>query len=158
MQKRLTLGVLALVSACAPYTGYYKAGETVARLNADVTACEVRGAQDVPPNTQIRRTPVELIPAREICNRAGECTVIPARIEGGEVYSYDANTDLRRRVVGQCMAARGYARVSVPQCSPEVAKVAVARAPAVLPPLGPDLCFARAPDRSPVFVTTAPAR
>jgi len=150
--------VLAGLAGCAPYSGYYQAGQTVARLNADQTACEVFGAQQVPVNTQIRRNPVELVPAREICDRQGNCSIIPARLEGGEVYSFDANTDLRRRVIGQCMADRGYARASVPQCTPEVAKVAIARAPTVLPPLGPNLCVARTPERTLVFVTTTPAR
>ncbi|NCO21791.1 MAG: hypothetical protein GW905_07270 [Rhodobacterales bacterium] len=158
MQKAKSVLILAVLAGCAPYSGYYKAGQTVARLNTDQTACEVKGAQDVPPNTQLRRTPVELIPAREICDRHGKCSVIPARIEGGEVYSYDANADLRARVVAQCMADKGYEKVSIPPCPDSVAKVAASRAPGVLPPLGPNICVAQGADGGLIFVTTAPAR
>lgn len=158
MQKAILIVTLAALSGCAGYSGFYKAGETVARLNSDQTGCEVSGAQEVPVNTQIRRTPLRVIPAQQSCTPAGVCTVIPGRFEGGEVYSFDANADLRTRFVTQCMAQKGYQPASVRRCSPQVAEIATARGPGVLPPLGPNLCVARAADRTPIFVTTAPAR
>jgi hypothetical protein len=157
MQKAIFGLILTGLAGCASYSGYYREGQTVARLSADETTCEVLGVQQVPPNTQVRRTPVELIPEREFCDRAGNCRVIPARLEGGEVYTFDANDDLRNRVVAQCMADKGYTRVTVPACSDQVAQVAISRAPSVLPPLGPNVCVARRADRTPIFVTTAPA-
>lgn len=154
LKPAIALALFAL-GGCSGYSGYYQAGQTVSRLSADQTACDVTGVQQVPPNTQLRRTAPTLIPPREICRSDGKCRVIPARYEPGDTYTVDVNEGLRNRVVAQCMAGRGYERVQVPGCSAQVARAAKALAPRTLPPLNDAVCAARAADGTPVFVTVA---
>ncbi len=161
MQNRtpLTLLVLApvLISACAPYSGYYRDGQSVARLNADQTGCEVLAVNSVPPDKRVRTTPLRVVPGETVCNSEQVCVTSAPQVFGGEIYTVDANAGLRNRVAAQCMIDKGYRKVSVPACTPAVAKEAVARAPQVLPPLTGNVCAARSPDQGYVFVATVPA-
>lgn len=153
MQNRALMLILCATAACAPYSGYYQAGQTVARLNADQTTCEVQAAQKVPPNTQIRRTPVTVSPPQRVCNEAGDCVVYPGQVSGGDAYTVDTNLPLRQRVEDQCMGAKGYQKVQIPLCTPQVSKAIEGRAITTLPPLNDRVCAARTQSRDYVFVT-----
>lgn len=150
--------VLALTAGCLPYNGYYKSGVAAGRLDADLTDCQVDAVNRVPPNTQIRTTPVTVIPGRKVCSE-GEvsakrptCSYVPAQIHGGDTYTYDANEDLRKRVTGQCMTRRGYSRVKLPACTGAAARTAKATRQQVLPRLDASLCAAKGANGGWVFV------
>ncbi|WP_172960954.1 hypothetical protein [Oceaniglobus roseus] len=155
MANRMIWLLPLLLLACAPYRGFYREGVSVTRLNADLTDCEVSGVNRVPPNTQIRTTPIEVLPPRRVCSRDGlHCRLIGGDIVGGETYTYDANAGLRARVISQCMAARGYSPVEIPMCSPEAQRDSGGRVPATLPPLGPNVCAVRVQGGGVGFLTT----
>lgn len=111
-----TLPLLAL-TACGPLGTYYKVGVTQARLNTDITNCEVTAVQKVPPNKQIRRTPVYFTPASTTCDKNGKCTTVGGYFRGGDVYTVDVNEKLRGRVKAQCMSQKGYQHVEIPRCT-----------------------------------------
>ncbi len=114
---KTVLPLLAL-AACAPLGTYYKEGVTQSRLNKDLTNCEVSAAQQVPPNKQIRSTPIYVTPVTTTCE-AGKCTSIGGYVRGGHVYSVDTNKALRGRVKAQCMSSKGYQYVDLPRCTSE---------------------------------------
>jgi hypothetical protein len=150
MPKRRALLLLAsaapILAACVPVEIYYREDAPYARLSRDFTACEVSAVQQVPANTQLGSTPVYRAPLETDCVTLGtsvQCTTTGGEIYGGEVYSFDSNEELRGRVLAQCMAERGYRRMSLPRCTS--AQIAAA-GPATnrLPALGPGACVAPA--------------
>lgn len=141
------VAVLGLAS-CAPLDLYYKPGVPVARLEADRTQCEVRALRDAPVANQIRQTPPRWVPPQQVCNAAGNCATRPGYWLDGSIYTVDVNAPLRARVLDQCMIARGYAPVTLPNCPADVARATPARPTTVLPGrLGPDACAIRRGDR-----------
>ncbi|RVT84460.1 hypothetical protein DXV76_12310 [Rhodobacteraceae bacterium CCMM004] len=138
MRFSLTLAAVAALSACVPYTGYYRAGVPVAQFETDRLECEVLGAQRVPPNTQVRSRDV-YVPPRQVCTPKGKCRLIDGDFVSAGIESYDANADLRARVVGQCMASRGYGPVRIDACTGEGPR----RVPSVLPPAGSACALSR---------------
>ncbi len=112
---------LSLLGACgAPSASYlYKEGGTVARADNDYFACELDAARGVPQDTRVATTPVYTTPVKTSCTPVGdsvECTTTGGEVSGGEVYSYDANADLRTRYLAQCLRARGYSSSVLPRC------------------------------------------
>ncbi len=149
---KLVLPLLVL-AACAPLQTNYKPGVSVVQLNRDQTRCDLSALRQVPVSTQVRRDPPEYFPPRRHCLPGGRCRVTPGYWIPGEVYSYDANLGLRRRVAQQCMADRGYAPVSIPLCSNAVARSVPRRATTRLPRLTEGSCVIRNPDGSLQIVT-----
>ena len=89
-------------------------------LEREFVACDVSAAQQVRVNSQIGQTSTYTSPTQTGCYggyNTVNCYTTSGNIVGGSLYSYDANADLRGRVVAQCMAERGFAMVSLPQCS-----------------------------------------
>ncbi|RVV99842.1 hypothetical protein EKE94_04005 [Mesobaculum littorinae] len=140
---------LAFLAGCGQPARYYQAGVPVQQLNGDLTGCAVQAVNTVPPNTQLRRTPIQIEPGVVRCNKDGNCVRFAGRVTGGDVYSVDANAGLRHRVAGQCMAERGYSRVDVPACPSGLGRVT---APGRLPPLTDSVCVLRDPDGRQVFL------
>lgn len=150
----LSLAGLLAATACAPLTTYYKPGASVAALNRQTTACQVKALRDVPASTQVRRLPPEYVPARHHCTAPGNCVITRhAYVIPGEVVTFDPNDGLRKRVEGQCMADQGYAPVSIPPCPDRVARATPARATKVLPNLNEQSCVIRNSDGSFQIVT-----
>ncbi|WP_299559290.1 hypothetical protein [uncultured Sulfitobacter sp.] len=137
-----------LLFACAPLQTNYKPGVSVAQLNRDQTECDVRAERKVPSRVQIRRLPPEYIPGREVCRKNGKCRVIAGYWIPGETVAFDPTENLRARVGQQCMAERGYAPVSIPQCSDAVRAAAPARVTTRLPRLTDSSCVIRNSDGS----------
>lgn len=135
--------VLLLLAGCTPLNIYYKPGVAVARLEADQLACEVDALDKAPVANQIRRTPPVYIPGRVVCDGDGNCYQEPGYWREGEVFTVDVNTDLRKRVLHQCMTTRGYAPASVPPCPSGVANAAPPGQTDVLPPLTDKSCVIR---------------
>ncbi len=145
-------GLLGL-AACAPLNTYYKPGASVTALQRQTTACEVEALAKVPPSTQIRRDPPRFVPPRQVCRSPDKCRILPGYFEPGEVYTFDPNANLRRRVEAQCMADKGFAPVSIPACPSGVADAAPRAATRTLPPLTAASCVIRNSDGSFQIVT-----
>ena len=106
---------MAVLAGCAPLDTYYKPGATVANMQRTTTECAVSALEKVPPSTQLVRDPPQFVPPHQRCNSQGQCHVTPGYFVPGAVYEIDPNAQLRRRVVGQCMADAGFDPV---QCRP----------------------------------------
>lgn len=139
---------LTALAACAPLETYYKPGVSVARVNRDTTACEVRALRDVPPSTITRRRPPIYIPGRRHCDADGNCVSRPGHYVPGGFETFDPNDGLRLRVERQCMADKGYAPVSIPVCPDSVANAVPPRATTRLPNLTEGSCVIRNKDGS----------
>ena len=53
------------------------------------------------------------------------CQEYGGQTYGGQQYSYDANSDLRYRVILQCLQKKGYQVIDLPSCDSEQSKRAV---------------------------------
>jgi hypothetical protein len=152
MKPYTTLATFLLISACVAPTliSKYEAGESIQafyRANASwsdvstgITNCEVYAAQQVPPNLQMQTSPTFNTPATTFCNQIGSqvfCNTTGGKTVGGDVSSYDANSDLRSRVFSQCMASTGHVYATLRPC-PEGAKISW---PGRLPPLTDRVCY-----------------
>lgn len=127
--------IFALTAACVVQTQsetlIWREGVDFSTRQNDYTNCEVASLQQVPraiatAQTPIVRTPqTTFSPATTRCYGAGNmvnCTTTPAivsggQVSGGQIYSYDANGDLRQRVLEQCMINKGYQLVTLPPCT-----------------------------------------
>ena len=147
----LTLAIL--LSGCAPMNIWYKPGVPVATAEDKLLSCRVEAAQKVPVNTQVRRTPITIVP-RRICNSDGDCRIYYSEI-GGELIVFDANERLRQQVVAQCMTRQGYTPVSLPPCPAGVREAAPEGRTTVLPRLAENSCVIRNRDGSWQIVTPA---
>ena len=134
------LSLAVLLAGCGPIPVYHKAGVSLREYRDDVLACQVAALRDAPVATQIRRDPARYIPARRICDAAGNCTYEGGYWIPGEVYSVDVNESLRRELNGRCLAAEGYDRHELPRCPPEMSTVLPAE---TLPPLSSRTCVRR---------------
>ena len=149
----LTAAVALFCASCAPLKTYYQPGVSVALLQKDTTNCKVKALNDVPPSTQIRRTPPRYIPGRRYCDSAGRCHIRGGFYVPGETYSYDPNDGLRKAVEQQCMAAIGYAPVSIPRCPESIKRAAPKDFTRTLPPLTASSCVIRNDDGSFLIVS-----
>ena len=140
--KLIPITALALVAGCTPFGTYYREGAAVARMNNDLTDCQVRALRDVPVAQEIRHTPSELIVDRE-CDENGENCVRTYKMIEGRIYTVDTNKPLRQRVEAQCMTAKGYSWVELPACSSSVASAAPDAMTRVFPALTPESCAIR---------------
>ena len=144
---------LGLLVGCAPLQTYYKPGVALGTLERDTRRCEVQALRDVPATTRIRREPPIFVPGRRICDAQGQCSTTPGYFVPGRVETYDPNAGLRLRVERQCMADKGYAPVSIPQCPDAVAAAAPPGATTRLPQLTENSCVIRNSDGSFRIVT-----
>jgi hypothetical protein len=147
------LAMLGLLSACGPVSFYYKPGVSVARQQTDLTNCEVAALRDAPVATQIRQGAPTYYPGERYCDSRGRCFYRPGYWIEGPIYTVDANSNLRDRVLAQCMAGRGYAPVSLPRCASGVAQSTPRQAMTTLPPLGQTSCIITHRDGSWQIVT-----
>lgn len=131
------------MAGCAPLDIYYKPGATVEKLDRETTACKVAALKDAPVANQIRREPPILIPGRVYCDGAGYCYDTGPYWVEGRIYTVDVNAGLRRKLEDQCMAAKGFAPVRIPQCPAGTSDKVPARATTRLPPLSETSCAIR---------------
>jgi len=132
-----------LLASCAPLSIYHKPGVSVARMERDTLDCEVSALRAAPVATQVRREPPTFVPARQVCDAAGNCRTQPGYWVQGAIYTVDVNAPLRARVEDQCMIDKGYSPVTLPACSQAVAQSLPAARTVTLPPLGPNSCVVR---------------
>jgi len=138
----------SVLAACGPLSLYYRAGVPVARMQTDQTNCEVKALRDAPVANQIRQRPPIFFPGRQVCTSAGACYYEPGYWIDGGVYTVDVNADLRGRVLGQCMAAKGYQPVNIPPCPTYVASKIPAAQTQTLPQLTQTSCVIKNQDGS----------
>ncbi|MEO1733710.1 MAG: hypothetical protein AAFR45_08810 [Pseudomonadota bacterium] len=138
--------LVPLLAACSPMSMYYKPGETVTKLNRDLTTCQVAALKDAPVANQIRQRPPVYYPGYRHCDGYGKCYQTPGYWADGGVYTVDVNKDLRTRVTDMCMGDRGYTLVEIPLCNEELKSRVVPANTTVLPDLTPSSCAIRNAD------------
>jgi len=135
--------IVSLLSACAPLGVYYKAGAPVARADRELLTCRVAAENKVPVRQITRVIPGPHIPPRKVCDAAGNCTVVPGHYLPPRVFTEDANEELRKRVVAQCMADRGYQFVRIPDCPAALSQAVTPQQTKVYPRLRENSCVVR---------------
>ncbi|MFC6687319.1 hypothetical protein [Jhaorihella thermophila] len=139
---------LLALAGCTDVTFYHKPGVAVGRAQTDTTDCEVEALQKAPVANQIRQEPPIYYPGRTVCDPSGNCWTTPGYWVEGGIYTVDVNRELRARVMDMCMAGKGYAPVTLPRCSPNVAASVPKRPTTTLPQLTPQSCVIRHDDGS----------
>lgn len=106
MTKFFLLTAAVWLGACTTQMLFDKPGAAPGSGQGDLTDCEVEALSKVPPSNQTKT--ISGIPATtDTTCIAGSCT---STTYGGKssVYTVDANANLRKRVVIQCMERKGY--------------------------------------------------
>ncbi|QYX55492.1 hypothetical protein K1T73_10275 [Roseovarius sp. SCSIO 43702] len=143
MPKPLFLLALVLgLGSCAPLTVWHKPGGAVAEMERALTACEVTALRQVPRDIRRRYTPPTRAPYTA-CDGTGHCWTTWRVVSPGRWESWDANEGLRSRVARQCMMDKGYRRVEVPACDPEITRATDLAVTRVMPPLTSQSCAIR---------------
>lgn len=152
-QGRLLLAGLAvtLASGCFPLKTWYKPGGSVARMQSDLTDCQVGALNKVPNKIVTGMTPIRWIPVRH-CHPKKGC-VTEYEMAGGMPYQYDANNELRGRVTAQCMARGGYSMADIAPCPDSIRAKAPKTQTKVMPALTVNSCSVRHSDGSWVILT-----
>jgi hypothetical protein len=111
----------------------HKPKTTFSQKTKDYLACEVLGAKEVPVATVVGTTPSYTTPKYDnpvYCNTSGNlysnsysssttCTgggTSGGQTYGGQTYSYDANAQLRKDFIGNCVESKGYKRTDMFYC------------------------------------------
>ena len=133
-----------MLLACVPQSIYYKEGASYPDIDRASTDCQVKAAQSVPVNTQIGTTSTYTTPVQTSCY-AGyggyvSCNSSGGQTYGGDVYSYDANSNLRNRVANQCMQQKGFRLIELPTCTAAKAQAGVSQK---LPQLNANSCVTK---------------
>jgi len=131
-----------LLSGCLPLSVYYREGAEVSRIERDQTACDVQALSEVPKRILTRYIP-PTYSYRQSCNAAGACKTVRILLSPGRYEQYDANEGLRARAAAQCMADKGYQKVSVKPCPGDVIEETVITSTRVQPRLTKDSCAIR---------------
>ncbi|MEL6884001.1 MAG: hypothetical protein AAFP87_05790 [Pseudomonadota bacterium] len=142
MRPVLVLCLFCVLAACLPLRTFYAEGVSVKTLDRDNTACDVAALKAAPVANVVRQGPPRYVRNR-VCDGRGNCYYSGGFWVPGEVYSVDANADLRARVKAQCMSDRGYAFVEIPACPPAVANAAPPGETLILPKLNENTCAIR---------------
>lgn len=143
MARSIFSGIaLAILAGCTPLSLYYQEGTPVDRLSRDEAACINEGLRAVPADNKTRLIPGTKTP-QTICDGAGNCHTVWVQISPDRFETYDANDGARRTYVRNCMIGKGYQRVSLPACAPEVVEATHTTQTRVLPPLTSDSCAIR---------------
>jgi hypothetical protein len=132
--KKVAAIAVCFVGACVatgPVPVVYKPGSTGSQRLVALTNCETEALARVPRAMATEMTPRYTTPSNVQCYDYGytvSCQQYGGQTFGGDVYSYDANQELRDRVTAQCLAQKGYQVIELPQCSSEQAKRAISSA------------------------------
>lgn len=115
----VALMLLMLTSCAGPVSFWYQANVMPGVADGELIHCRVAAAQSVPVNTQFGQNPSYVLPVTTSCVPFGafvQCTQSGGGVIGGDVYSYDANTQLRSAEITQCMNQKGFDFISLRQC------------------------------------------
>lgn len=133
---------LAVLSACTPLNLYYQEGASVTRITRDEASCRNEALRLVPVDTRTRYISGTKAP-RTICNAAGYCQTVWMQITPDRIETYDANEGARLSYARNCMIAKGYERVRLPACPPDVVEATPLARTTILPPLTGNSCAIR---------------
>lgn len=125
----------------------YKVGVTPAQRNKDLNTCNMRATQAYPVRIVQHRTPRYYVPSRPVCYN-GRCGHSGGYWEGGDVYSVDVNKSERSQAFAQCVSAKGYQSVELPNCTGEARKSAVRSTQSAYPQLNSESCTVTMQDGS----------
>lgn len=129
--KKFSVIAFLVATACVatgPVNVVYKPGSTGEQRLSALTECETQALAKVPRAMATGMTPAYTTPSNVQCYGTGayvSCQQYGGQTYGGDVYSYDANQDLRDRVTMQCLAQKGFQTISLPSCDAEQSKRAV---------------------------------
>lgn len=129
--KKIAAVTVLFVGACmatGPVSVVYKPGSTGPQRSNALLDCETQALARVPRAIATGVTPSYTTPSNVQCYGYGysvSCHDYGGQTYGGDVYSYDANQELRDRVTLQCLQQKGYQVVSLPQCDAEQSKRAI---------------------------------
>ena len=139
------LGAAALLTlaGCFPTTMYYRAGATVDGVRGDEVACGRLALAQAPVEKEREIIPGEWIPGAVRCDEKNRCRRDPPFRTPPRVIVYDVNEDLRSLIARQCMAEKGYDRISLPACSDGVAAQVTPAVTRTLPRLNDKACVIR---------------
>jgi hypothetical protein len=138
-------------SSGEPLRSYaYKAGATPESTERAETNCQIEAAQRVPQQLISQTSPSYTTPVQTYCNNIGGqtfCNSTGGQTYGGETTISDANTGLRQRAYGQCMAREGYRYLDIPACAAGTATSSLrASSTGGLLPLSSTTCYIATPD------------
>ncbi|WP_293576358.1 hypothetical protein [Phaeobacter sp.] len=111
----LFASLLGLLS-CGPVPVYWQEDVSVQKRDRDLLSCEVNALKDAPVAIEQRQRPPVFRQGPVICH-AGTCARAPGYWADGAIYSVDVNKPLRSRLEQSCMAAKGYAEITLPRCA-----------------------------------------
>lgn len=142
--KNIALKLLPLlvIAGCGVDTVYYKPGANVSRMSQELTRCEVKAVQEVPPDKRRYYEPPEYDYITR-CNSKGQCYSRPVVIRHGGWHSYDANKSLRSDYKNLCMAEKGYQKRTLKVCDSSIPDQIRARSTTTMPPLQQNTCYIR---------------
>lgn len=115
-----TLAALALLVAGCSETIYYQPGASTTETRADEIACGRIALAQAPVEKETEIIPGRYLPGPVVCDANNNCHRRPGRRLPPEIITRDVNEELRRLIARQCMAERGYDRVTLPYCSEAV--------------------------------------
>ncbi len=115
-------GAALLLGGCLPTTLYHKAGTPVHDARADEIACKRIALAQAPVEREHEIIPGPLLRGPLVCDDQNNCYREPPWRAPPEIIVRDVNEDLRNLIARQCMADRGYDRITLPACSQEVAQ------------------------------------
>lgn len=111
-----------------PVPVVYKPGSTGEQRTSALTDCEIQALTKVPRAIATGMTPAYTSPSNVQCYGSGayvSCQEYGGQTYGGDIYSYDANQELRDRVTLQCLQQKGFQVISLPTCDAEQSKRAI---------------------------------
>ncbi len=144
-ESRLILAALGLtlLAGCLPTTLYYRAGQDVNDARRDEIACKRIALDQAPVEIEQEIIPGDITRDPPICDAAGNCRPGRAHRSPPRIIRTDVNKELRGLIERQCMADRGYQRVTLPACSDSVVKSVTPAVTRVMPPITGKACIIR---------------
>ncbi len=145
MFNRLAVGLVGIVmlGGCLPYTLYHRAGVTTDTARGDEVACGRIALAQAPVAMEREIIPGDIVQGPDICDAQGRCRPGPVREIPDRYRLRDVNEDLRNLIARQCMAERGYDRVTLPACSDAIARSVAPAITRVMPKLTSKACVIR---------------
>ncbi|GGE24845.1 hypothetical protein GCM10011360_11570 [Primorskyibacter flagellatus] len=119
----------------------YREGASTQQVSRDRYACATEALRLAPVNKVTTVEPGMYVPPQQFCDAAGNCTTRPGYYERPEIITTDVNAPERRSLENQCVAAKGYDRVSLPLCSDAVKAQVTPAITRTQPPLTKGSCI-----------------
>lgn len=137
-----TLSTLLVMASCSPTTIYHRDGADVSRVESDLASCQVTALNQVPVDERRRYIPPTYT-YRPYCYAGGHCVQRRVLLRAGYFETFDANESLRASVARLCMTDKGFSRVSLPRCSPDIVEATTITRTKVQPPITESSCIIR---------------